>query len=261
MLLAIDVGNTNTVFALIEGDTILHRWRISTLTQRTSDEYMVWLSQLMEIASGDGRDISRRDVDRVIIATVVPPTLFNLARLSRTFFDVDPVIVTKDLDIGIGVDVPNPAEVGADRLVNSAAAYAKHGDNLIVLDFGTATTFDVVRNAAYSGGAIAPGINLAVDALYSASAQLPRVAVGPPANSRAIATGTVDAMQSGIFFGYIALIEGLVERITREAGRDMKVIATGGLATIFEPHTDMISQVDIDLTVRGLMLIEQRNPN
>ena len=156
--------------------------------------------------------------------------------------------------------MPNPSEVGADRLVNSAAAYHEHGDGLILLDFGTATTFDVILNGSYSGGIIAPGINLAVDALYSASAQLPRVAVAPPQNGRALAKGTVDAMQSGIFYGYIGLIEGLCTRLKQEAGRDMKVIATGGLAPIFDKHTDVISLVDTDLTVRGLMLIEQRNP-
>ncbi|MEO0499923.1 MAG: type III pantothenate kinase [Pseudomonadota bacterium] len=254
MLLAIDVGNTNTVFAIIDGDTIRHRWRISTHAERTCDEYMVWLSQLMSLAGLD-----REAVRRVVIATVVPPTLFNISRLAKTFFRTEPLIVTKDLDLGVGVDVPNPAEVGADRLVNTASAYAEHGDGLIVVDFGTATTFDMVVEAAYAGGVIAPGINLAVDALYAASAQLPRVAVAPPENGRAWAKGTVNAMQAGIFYGYIGLVEGLCARLRTEAGRDMKVIATGGLATIFAPHTKMIDTVDTDLTVRGLALIEKRN--
>ncbi|MBV7256687.1 type III pantothenate kinase [Pacificimonas sp. WHA3] len=259
MLLAIDVGNTNTVFALIDQGEILHRWRISTHAQRTSDEYLVWLTQLMDIAERGGSRIANLTIDRVIIATVVPPTLFNLTRLARTHLNVAPITVGPDLDLGVGVDVPNPKEVGADRLVNSAAAFHEHGDGLIIVDFGTATTFDVVLNGAYSGGAISPGINLAVDALYAASAQLPRIAVAPPEDGRALATGTVNAMQSGIFFGYVGLIDGLCRRIAAEAGRDMKVIATGGLATIFLEHSEMISEVDIDLTVKGLMLIEQRN--
>ena len=160
-------------FALIGGDgAIVHRWRIATHSGRTGDEYMVWLSQLMELSGAD-----RATIDRIVVATVVPPTLFNLRRFAQVYFDIEPLVVTKDLDLGIGVAVPNPAEVGADRLVNSAAALRRIWRRpQSSVDFGTATTFDVILNAAYSGGAIAPGINLAVDALYAASAQLPRVA-------------------------------------------------------------------------------------
>ncbi|MGB7406145.1 MAG: type III pantothenate kinase [Pacificimonas sp.] len=254
MLLAIDVGNTNSVFALIEGQAVVHSWRIATNPNRTGDEYMVWLSQLLELAR-----IDKAKIDRVLISSVVPPTIFNLGNFARHYLSTDPLIVTKDLDIGVGIDVPSPSEVGADRLVNSAAAHAAHGDGLIVIDFGTATTFDMVVGNAYAGGVIAPGINLAVDALYSASAQLPRVAVAPPSDNRAWAKGTVNAMQSGIFYGYLGLIEGLVARLKKEAARDLKVIATGGLAPIFEEHTEIIDAVDTDLTVRGLALIASRN--
>lgn len=254
MLLAVDVGNTNMVFALVKDGIVLHRWRLSTHPGRTGDEYVAALSQLFGLAGVD-----RHEVKRVVVATVVPPVLFNLQRLSTVMFGLTPLVVSRDLDLGIGIDVPNPAEVGADRLVNSAAAHDRWGDRLIVVDFGTATTFDIVLNGAYSGGVIAPGINLAVDALYTASAQLPRVAVAPPSDGKAMAKGTVNAMQAGIFYGYIGLIEGLVTRIRAEACCDMLCIATGGLAALFDQHTDIIEEVDADLTVRGLALIADRN--
>ncbi|MBZ6378720.1 pantothenate kinase [Pacificimonas flava] len=254
MLLAIDVGNTNTVFALLDGGIVRNRWRMSTQASRTADEYLAFLMQHFAIGA-----IDPTIVERVVISTVVPPVVFNLTKLAGEYFGCSPLFVSKDLDLGIGIDVPNPAEVGADRLVNSAAAFAEHGDDLIVVDFGTATTFDIISGGAYAGGVIAPGINLAVDALYAASAQLPRVSVAPPADGKAWAKGTVNAMQAGIFYGYIGLIEGLVTRIREESARDMLCIATGGLAPIFERHTDIIERVDQDLTVRGLALIADRN--
>lgn len=257
MLLAIDVGNTNTVFAVIdESRAILHRWRISTQTHRTADEYMVWLNQLFAIEGYD-----RHAIKGAIISTVVPPTLFNLQLLCRRYFGIEAVVVSKDLDLGIAIEYPNPQEVGADRLVNAVAAHADYGDqDLIVIDFGTATTFDVVsETGAYRGGVIAPGINLSVEALVRASAKLPKIAVQPPESGRAIGQSTVEAMQSGIFWGYVGLIEGLVDRIKRETGKPMRVIATGGLGVLFERHTNVIEAVDIDLTVKGLALIYQRN--
>jgi type III pantothenate kinase len=254
MLLAIDVGNTNTLFAIISDGVLLHRWRISTKSARTADEYMVWLSQLMEVEGFD-----RKKISEAIIATVVPATLFNLGLLCRRYFDFDPLTVTKDLDLGIRVDYPNPAEVGADRLVNASAAYAEYKTDLIVIDFGTATTFDVVVEGGYRGGIIAPGINLSIDALFMASAKLPRIAVEPPPSGRAIGQSTIEAMQIGIFYGYIGLIEGLTKRIIAETGRPMKVLATGGLGVLFERHTDIIEIVDVDLTVKGLALIHARN--
>jgi type III pantothenate kinase len=255
MLLAIDVGNTNTLFAVIEDGAIRHRWRISTKNARTADEYMVWISQLMEIERFD-----RSRITAAIIATVVPATLFNLQLLCRRYFGRDALVVTKDLDLGITIDLPNPAEVGADRLVNAVAAHADHAGDLIVIDFGTATTFDIVTaEGAYKGGIIAPGINLSVEALFMASAKLPKIAVEPPPSGRAIGRGTVEAMQSGIFWGYVGLIEGLTARVKAELGRPAKVIATGGLGVLFDRHTSAIELVDVDLTVKGLALIHARN--
>lgn len=256
MLLAIDVGNTNIVFALCEGEEIRQRWRISTDRQRTADEYAVWLNQLMSLEG-----VERTHIDAAIIATVVPPTLFNLQRLCRKYFHVDALVVGEEVEYGIRIDLPNPAEAGADRIVNAVAAHASHAGDLIVVDFGTATTFDVIgRDGSYQGGAIAPGINLSMDALYNAAARLPRIAVeAPPHNLGAIGKGTVHAMQSGVFWGYVGLIEGLVARLTSEIGRPVTVIATGGLATLFNRHTTAIDTVDGDLTIRGLIRIHDLN--
>ena len=261
MLLAIDVGNTNIVFAICDGETIKWRWRISTDGQRTADEYAVWLHQLMQLEGVD-----RAHIDAAIIATVVPQTLFNLQRLCRKYFSVDALVVAVgNVDLGLRIDMPNPAEIGADRLVNAIAAHAAHPGNLIIVDFGTATTFDVVSaDGAYQGGVIAPGINLSMDALYQAAAKLPRIAVEPPVSPSGedlgvIGKGTVHAMQSGVFWGYVGLIEGLVRRITLEIGGRVTVIATGGLATLFNRHTSAIDSVDGDLTIRGLIRINALN--
>jgi type III pantothenate kinase len=256
MLLAIDVGNTNIVFAICEGEAIRWRWRISTDGQRTADEYAVWLHQLMALEGVD-----RGCIDAAIIATVVPPTLFNLQRLCRKYFGVEALVVASAMDFGLGIDLPNPAEVGADRIVNAVAARSAHPDGaLVVVDFGTATTFDVVQGDRYSGGVIAPGINLSMDALYAAAAKLPRIAVEPPPEGLGvIGRGTVHAMQSGVFWGYVGLIEGLIARIAAELGQPVTVIATGGLATLFSRHTRIIDAVDGDLTIKGLMLLHRRN--
>jgi type III pantothenate kinase len=257
MLLAIDVGNTNIVFALCEGETIAHRWRISTDGQRTADEYAVWLHQLMLL---EGLD--RAYIDAAIISTVVPQTLFNLQRLCRKYYAVEPLVVAVGaIDLGLRIALPNPAEVGADRLVNAIAAHAQWPGHLIIVDFGTATTFDVVSvDGAYQGGAIAPGINLSMDALYQAAAKLPRIAVEPPGEGLgAIGKGTVHAMQSGLFWGYVGLIEGLVARLKAELPGPVTVIATGGLATLFNRHTPAIDHVDGDLTIRGLIRLAALN--
>jgi type III pantothenate kinase len=255
MLLAIDVGNTNIVFAISEGGEIRWRWRISTDGERTADEYAVWLHQLMALEGVDGKHI-----DAAIIATVVPPTLFNLQRLCRKYFGVEALVVDGAMDFGLAIDLPNPAEVGADRIVNAVAARAGWEGALIVVDFGTATTFDVVVGAAYVGGVIAPGINLSMDALYRAAAKLPRIAVAPPGDGLGvIGRGTVHAMQSGVFWGYVGLIEGLVARIRAELGVPATVIATGGLATLFQRHCPVIDAVDGDLTIKGLIRLHQRS--
>ncbi len=257
MLLAIDVGNTNIVFALCEAEVITHRWRISTDGQRTADEYAVWLHQLMALEG-----VAMGVVDAAIISTVVPPTLFNLQRLCRKYFNVEPLVVAVgQIAMGLEIALPNPAEVGADRLVNAVAAHALWPGDLIIIDFGTATTFDVVSaDGAYQGGAIAPGINLSMDALYQAAAKLPRIAVEPPpGNAPAIGKGTVHAMQSGVFWGYVGLIEGLVARLSREIAGRVTVVATGGLATLFQRHTAAIAHVDGDLTIRGLIHLHHLN--
>ncbi|MCG2842384.1 type III pantothenate kinase [Sandaracinobacter sp. RS1-74] len=257
MLLAIDVGNTNIMFALVEGEAIRWRWRIATDSKRTADEYAVWLNQSMQMEG-----VERSAIRDVVIASVVPQTLFNLRGLSRRFANVEPLVVgAPGVDYGMPVNLPNPAEVGADRIVNAVAAHLQWPGDLIIIDFGTATTFDVVSAAGgYEGGVIAPGINLSMDALYQAAAKLPRIAVEPPPEGRGvIGKGTVHAMQSGVFWGYVGLIEGLVKRMQAEIGRPTTVIATGGLATLFSRHSDAIQHVDPDLTVKGLVRIHARN--
>ncbi|MCS6986685.1 MAG: type III pantothenate kinase [Sphingomonadaceae bacterium] len=254
MLLAIDVGNTNVVVALCEGSDIRHRWRISTDGKRTSDEYGVWLHQLLHLEG-----LKPADVTSIIIASVVPQTLFNLRQLARQYFGLEPLVAgDPGFDYGIEVRLPNPAEVGADRLVNAVAARALHPGPLVVVDFGTATTFDVVSaDGAYEGGVIAPGIHLSMDALYRAAARLPRIAVEPPAKGLGVVgRNTVHAMQSGVFWGYVGLVEGLVQRISAELDRAPFVIATGGLAGLFARHAPAITHVDPDLTIRGLILLE-----
>jgi type III pantothenate kinase len=256
MLLAIDVGNTNIVFALCAGEAILHRWRIATDGRRTSDEYGVWLNQLMVM-----HGIDRHVVDSVIIASVVPQTLFNLRGLARRYFEVEPMVAgAPGFRWDMQIDLPNPAEVGADRIVNAVAARATWSGALVIVDFGTATTFDVVSDdGRYLGGAIAPGINLSMDALYRAAARLPRIAVEPPVDGTAIGKGTVHAMQAGVFFGYVGLVDGLTDRIVGELGQPATVIATGGLAPLFARHSRVIAHVDGDLTIRGLIRLHAGN--
>jgi len=255
MLLAIDSGNTNTVFAVFDdGGQVRGEWRASTNSERTADEYGVWLGQLMQ-----QEDIDRADIDAAIIATVVPATLFSLKTLCRKYFDCDPLEIGDDgVDLGIQVLTDRPEEVGADRLVNTVAAFESYGGPLIVVDFGTATTFDVIDDDGnYSGGIIAPGINLSLEALHMGAAKLPRVAIGRP--DKVIGKDTVSAMQSGIYWGYVSMIEGLVERIQDEHGGPMTVIATGGLAPLFAESTECISGADPDLTLRGLLAVHRRN--
>lgn len=259
MLLAIDAGNTNVVFALVEGMKIHHRWRIATDARRTADEYAVWLLQLLAIEGFD-----RSTVDAVIIASVVPRALHNLEVLATKYFSRTPLVVgSPPLKPGIKVDVVAPDEVGADRIVNALAAHHLFGGDLIVVDFGTATTFDVVDfEGSYKGGIIAPGINLSLDALAAAAARLPKIVIEAPAPGQSVVgRTTVDAMRSGVFWGYIGLIEGLVARIRSEIGRPAQTVATGGLALLFQQHTNIFDHVDGDLTVKGLALLYQRHNN
>jgi type III pantothenate kinase len=253
MLLAIDAGNTNVVFALVEDRAIRARWRIATDPRRTADEYAVWLNQLLQLEG-----FAREDVTRVAIATVVPRALHNLEVLARKYFRTDPLIAGRvPLEWGIAIDVDEPQSLGADRAINTIAAHALHDGDLIVIDFGTATTFDVSDfKGAYKGGIIAPGINLSLDALVTAAAKLPRIAIeAPKDNGNVIGRNTVDQMTIGIYWGYIAMIEGLVARLKEQVGRPVKVIATGGLATVFEEHTDIFDVIEPDLTIQGLAIM------
>ncbi len=254
MLLAIDSGNTNIVFAVYDGDQLRGEWRASTDAERTADELGVWLTQLLAIER-----LSAKDIDAAIIASVVPAMVFNLKTLCRRYFRCEPLVVGDEgVNLGITVKLDRPEEVGADRLVNAVAAHHCYRGPKIVIDFGTATTFDVVDgDGNYCGGAIAPGINLSLQALHMAAAKLPRVAIGRP--KQVIGKATVPAMQAGIFWGYVGLIEGLVRRIEQEFGQPMQVIATGGLAPLFLEATDAIHKLDPDLTLRGLLLIHRRN--
>jgi type III pantothenate kinase len=231
MLLAIDAGNTNVVFALLEGREIKARWRIATDPRRTADEYAVWLHQLLEL-----QGLGKNDVKAVIIGTVVPRALHNLQVLASKYFGVEALVAGQDgAPYGIELDVVEPKTVGADRALNAIAAHSLHAGDLIVIDFGTATTFDVVdASGAYKGGIITPGINLSLDALVNAAAKLPRIAIEAPSAGRSvIGRTTEDQMHIGIFWGYVTMIEGLVARLREEIGRPVKVISTGGLAILF----------------------------
>ncbi len=255
MLLAIEQGNTNTMFAIHDGASWLAQWRAATESTRTADEYVVWLSQLLSM-----QGIGFRAIDAVIISSVVPQSIFNLRNLSRRYFNVEPLVIGENAKLGIDVRIEKPSEAGADRLVNAIGAAIVNPGPLVVIDSGTATTFDIVAaDGAFEGGIIAPGINLSMQALHEAAAKLPRIAIQRPAGNRIVGTDTVSAMQSGVFWGYISLIEGLVSRIKAERGEPMTVIATGGVASLFEGATDSIDHFDSDLTIRGLLEIYRRN--
>jgi type III pantothenate kinase len=252
MLLAIDAGNTNLVFALVEGSDIKTRWRIATDPRRTADEYAVWLHQLLELEG-----YQRGDVTQVVIGTVVPRALHNLEVLSEKYFGVKPMVAGQGKAAWpIQLDVPEPESVGADRVLNAIGAHARHEGDLIVIDFGTATTFDVVDfSGSYKGGIIAPGINLSLDALVSAAAKLPRIAIAAPADESVVGRTTETQMLIGVYWGYVAMIEGLVARLKAEIGRPVTVIATGGLAVLFDKHTDAFDVIEPDLTIQGLALL------
>ncbi|MBS0959438.1 MULTISPECIES: type III pantothenate kinase [Acetobacter] len=255
MLLVIDAGNTNVVFAVYDGAAWRGSWRITTSSQRTSDEYAVWLLTLLSMSG-----IAREDINGAVIGTVVPAALYHLRALCRQWFSVEPLLASVELNWGIEVKMDTPEEVGVDRLLNSLAAHHYYGGPLTVIDFGTATTFDVVDGEGnYCGGVIAPGINLSVEALHKAAARLPRIGVGRPVGETVVGRNTVSAMRSGVFWGYLGLIEGIVERIRREVGQPMKVLATGGLAPLFSEGTKVFDHVDSMLTLNGLRILAERN--
>ncbi len=253
MLLCIDCGNTNTVFSVWDGTRFLATWRIATQHQRTADEYFVWLSTLISAAK------LKLNITDAIISTTVPRVLFNLRVLCSRYFDCRPLVVGRpDCALPVAPRVDQGTTVGPDRLVNTVAGFDRHGGDLIVVDFGTATTFDVVdTDGAYIGGVIAPGVNLSLEALHAAAAALPHVDVTKPLH--AIGTNTVACMQSGIFWGYVGLVEGIVRQIRNERARPMKVIGTGGLASLFQQGTAVFESVEDDLTMHGLVLIHRHN--
>ncbi|MDP3404537.1 MAG: type III pantothenate kinase [Brevundimonas sp.] len=253
MLLAIEQGNTNTLFAVHDGENWIAQWRTATEASRTADEYAVWLTQLLTM-----RRIDLSSLDGCIISSVVPQSIFNLRNLSRRYLNVEPLVIGDNVEIGIPVRISKPSEAGADRLVNAIGAHLVYPGDLIVIDSGTATTFDIVAaDGAFEGGAIAPGINLSLQALHEAAAMLPRIAIQRP--ERVIGKDTVSNMQSGVFWGYVGLIEGMVHRIKAEWGKPMTVVGTGGVASLFEGATESIDRFDPDLTIRGLLEIWRRN--
>jgi len=253
MLLAIEQGNTNTLFAIHNGAEWIAQWRTATEANRTADEYAVWLSQLLHMHA-----LSFGDLTGCIISSVVPQSIFNLRNLSRRYMNAEPLVIGENAKLGIEVRIAKPSEAGADRLVNAIGAHLVYPGDLLLIDSGTATTFDIVAaDGAFEGGLIAPGINLSLQALHEAAAKLPRIAIQKP--ERVIGKDTVAAMQSGVFWGYIALIEGLVSRIKAEWGAPMTVVGTGGVASLFEGATTAIDRFDPDLTIRGLLEIWRRN--
>jgi type III pantothenate kinase len=255
MLLAVDVGNTNVVFALFAGREIRARWRIATDPRRTGDEYAVWLLQLLAVEG-----LTREAVTGIIVSTVVPRARHNLEVLGEKYFGVAPLIAGEGAAAwDFPIDVEEPRSLGSDRAVNAIAAHDAHAGDLIVVDFGTATTFDVIDfNGAYKGGIIAPGINLSLDALVNHTAKLPRIAIEAPRDTSVIGRNTEDQMQIGVLWGYVALMEGLIARLRAEIGRPAKVIATGGLALLFDEHTEIFDAVDTDLTLTGLAILAER---
>ena len=254
MLLAIDVGNTNTVFAIFDKDKKLAQWRCSTSEERTADEYFVWLKSLMDL-----NKLSTSKIDDVIFSSVVPKVGFNLRILSDRYFKSRPLVVSKDgCKLPIRVKVDEGTNVGSDRIVNTAGAFDRYKGNLIIIDFGTATTFDVVgKDGAYLGGAIAPGVSVSIKALHDAAAALPYVDVRRPNN--VIGKNTKDCIQSGVFWGYIGLIEGIIDKIRKEVSFKMTTIATGGLAPLFGRETKIFNFIDLDLTMHGMNVIYNFN--
>ena len=254
MLLAIDAGNTNVVFAVYDGATMRAQWRAVTQVSRTADEYAVWLSQLLALEG-----LAFADLDAAIIATVVPAVLFDLRDMCRKYLKTEPMRVGDPaLDLGPRPNVERPDTVGADRLCNTVAAHERYPGAVIVVDFGTATNFDIVsESGAFDGSVIAPGANLSIEALHQAAALLPRVAIARA--HKVIGRDTVTSMQSGVYWGYVGLITGLINGIKAEYGKPMTVVATGGLSHLFRPDIGCIDHIDPDLTMRGLMLIHARN--
>ncbi len=253
MLLAIDIGNTNVVLGVFDKEKLIEHWRVGTDTHITPDEYAMIFKDLFGFVG-----LEFRQITGVIISTVVPPLLPVMTEMSKKYFRLDPMVVTPAIKTGLTIRYDNPKEIGADRIVNAAAAYRLYGGPLIIVDFGTATTFcAVTKNGEYLGGAIAPGIKISAEALFQRASKLPRVELTKP--SKVIGTDTVSAMQSGIIYGYAGLVDGIVERMKKELSTEARVIATGGLAELVSPETKTISEIKPQLTLEGLRLLYELN--
>lgn len=253
MIFVLDVGNTNTVLGVYDGQDLKYHWRIETSRHKTEDEYGMVIKALFAY-----ENLNSTDIDGIIISSVVPPIMFALERMCQKYFNIKPLVVGPGIKTGLNIKYENPREVGADRIVNAVAGIHLYGSPLIIVDFGTATTYCYVNeDKQYMGGAIAPGIQISTEALYSRAAKLPRIEIARPNNI--IGKNTVNAMQAGILYGYVGQVEGIVGRMKEQAKENPKVIATGGLAKLIAGESDVIDVVDPFLTLTGLKLIYQRN--
>lgn len=253
MLLVIDIGNTNTVLGIYKNENLLKHWRIETNKNKTFDEYGILIRQLLSI-----ENVSPYNIKGVMIASVVPGLIWTFEKMSESYLQKTPLVVGHGIKTGMPILTDNPKEVGADRIVNAIAAYERYQNGCIIVDFGTATTFDCVsRKGEYIGGAIAPGFHISAEALFQHTSKLPRIEIAHP--KKAIGKNTVTSMQSGIFFGYLGLVDETVSRISIEMGFKPKVIGTGGIASLFEGHSKTIEEIDEFLTLRGLRILYDRN--